>query len=91
MALHGDVLGVILSFLSSRAIMHGQLYLVSKDWLHALTELPHAWGLSLDLSWTALSPPFKFAWWKIQSLKLCRSDALSHVPSLTSLKHLDLY
>ena len=67
----GDALGVVLSFLSARELVHGRLVLVSKAWQCVLCTLPHSWGLSLNLSWIRSSriPNLSlvaFAWHRIR-------------------------
>ena len=65
----GDVLGVVLSFLSARELVHGRLVLVSKAWQCVLCTLPHSWGLSLNLSWRRRIPDLSlvaFAWHRIR-------------------------
>ena len=65
----GDALGVVLSFLSARELLRGRLCLVSKEWWRVLCTLPHAWGLSLDLSWSRSIPNLSlvvFAWHRVR-------------------------
>ena len=61
---HGDTLGIMLSFLSTFEILHGQLYLVSQDWMFVLKTLAHSWGNTLDLSWTKFKHTIPFYAWK---------------------------
>ena len=63
----GDTLGVVFNFLSARELLRGQLCQVSKEWRRVLREVPHAWGISLDLSWATRfpTPPFTFAWHRV--------------------------
>ena len=67
---HGDALGVVLSFLSARELLYGGLFRVNKEWWRVLCTLPHAWGLSLDLSRSRGSLPSwskcMFAWHRIR-------------------------
>ena len=79
----GDTLGVVFSFLSACELMRGQLFRVSKEWLHVLSESPHAWGLSLDLTWVTsrghsmLPSTLPFAWHRVRVSRQITNPARS--------------
>ena len=57
----------VLGFLSTRELLCGGLFRVSKEWQRVLSESPHVWGSSLDLSWARRAPtlPSMFAWHRV--------------------------
>lgn len=79
----GDTLGVVFSFLSARELLQGEFYLVCKEWKRVLTTAAHAWGPSLDLSWTRghsldKLPVRTYAWHRVEVRRpvLFKSGAL---------------
>lgn len=95
---HEDTLGIVFSFLSTFEILHGQLYLVSLDWMFVLKTLAHCWGHTLDLSWTKCECTLPFyAWSHITEVWLPTNECLdSHelvyfqCMSLMSIRKLEL-